>query len=113
MVSVDSLFGNYLKSGDFPKEQEVEVQSVSVEQFGREDDSERKAVVFFRGLEKGLVLNKINAETLRDIAGTPELDDWGGVKLIIFTDPNVQFSGKRVGGLRLKPLPEVVKKKGV
>jgi len=111
MVSVDSLFGNYLKSGDFQEEQQVEIQAVSVEQFGREDDSERKAIVFFRGLQKGLVLNKINAETLKEIAGTPELDDWMGVKCIIYTDPNVQFSGKRVGGLRIKPLPKGKEKK--
>ena len=110
MVSVDSLFGNYLKTSDFPKEQEVEVQSVSIEQFGREDDVDRKAVVFFSGLEKGLVLNKINAETLKGIAGTDEMDDWVGLKLVIFTDPNVQFSGKRVGGLRIRPLPGVGKK---
>jgi len=112
MVNVDSLFsGNYLKTSDFDKEKEVEIKSVKVEFFGREEDAERKAVVYFEGIERGLVLNKVNAESLKEISGSAETDVWIGLKVLIYTDKNVMFSGQRVGGLRIKPLPEDIKGK--
>ena len=112
MVNVDSLFsGNYLKTSDFDKEKEVEIKSVKVEFFGREEDAERKAVVYFEGIERGLVLNKVNAESLKEISGSSETDVWIGLKVLIYTDKNVMFSGQRVGGLRIKPLPEDIKGK--
>ena len=102
MVRIDSLFGNYLKSSDITGEMPVEIVSVAIEHFGREDESEKKAVVYFVGIEKGLVLNRINSDILKELSGTDETDDWNALNCVLYVDPNVQFGGKRVGGVRIK-----------
>lgn len=109
----DTLFGSYLKTSDVKEPLDAEIESVSVEKFGREEDPERKLLVHFRGMDKPLVLNKVNQESLKEIVGTPEnpnaeTDDWVGVKVCLYVDPNVMYGGKRVGGVRVRP----VSKKG-
>ena len=41
-------------------------------------------------------------ETIKQIAGTGNVDDWSGTKLVLFVDPNVKFGPKKVGGIRCR-----------
>lgn len=63
---------------------------------------EMKWLVYFRDLEKPLVLNSTNAQAIAEIFGIDELNDSIGKKVVLYTDPGVQFAGKRVGGIRIR-----------
>ena len=41
-------------------------------------------------------------ETIKQIAGTGNVDDWSGTELVLFVDPNVKFGPKKVGGIRCR-----------
>ena len=41
-------------------------------------------------------------EIISQIAGTGNVDDWPGTKLVLFVDKNVAFKGKVVGGIRCR-----------
>ncbi len=65
---------------------------------------DQKTVIYFQGMDKGLVLNWTNACTLADLYGEDD-DNWIGREVIIWVDPSVMYAGKRTGGLRLKGPP--------
>lgn len=109
MTSIDEFFGNYLKTEDIKEEITHEILKAEAEEIGREQTKEKKIVVYFKGVEKGLALNKINAEAFADITGSREIETWPGKRVTLYIDPNVMFGGKRVGGIRIKvPVDETV-----
>jgi hypothetical protein len=79
----------YLKAGDLGgKEVRVTMQNVEKEKLG--DDM--KLVLYFKGKEKGVVLNKTNSNTICDSYGD-DTDDWFDQPLILFS-VMVDFQGK-------------------
>jgi hypothetical protein len=64
----------------------------------------KRAIVFFENIDKGLVLNTTNKETLKDAFGKKPAD-WRNATVGIYVDPNVMFGGKKTGGVRLRALP--------
>lgn len=102
MTSIDEFFGNYLKSQDIKSETKVTIKEVKVESLGRGAEAKDKLVVYFDGFEKGLALNKVNSEAIADVANSREIESWKGVEVSLYVDPNVQFGGQRVGGIRIK-----------
>jgi hypothetical protein len=101
MATIDSFFpSRFLKASDLQgRRVKVTISHVTVEQIGREGD--RKPVVYFRNAEKGLALNKINAETIARIAGSLDTDDWSG-KQIVLVPSETEFQGKRVDCIRIQ-----------
>ena len=73
------------------------VSKVEIEDVG--DD--RKAVAYFVGKEKGLVLNRTNWDRIALAAGTDDTDEWPGVKVQLYTEP-VTFNGKTAPAVRVK-----------
>ncbi len=102
MTTIDDFFGDYLKTEDIKEEKGVVVKEVKIESIGRDANAKEKIVVYFEGLEKGLAMNKVNSEALADITGSREIEKWAGIKCVLYVDPNVQFGGQRVGGIRIK-----------
>lgn len=79
----------YLKAADLGgKEVKVIMQNVEKEKLG--DDT--KLVLYFKGKEKGVVLNKTNASTIADAYGD-DSEDWFDQPLILFS-VMVDFQGK-------------------
>jgi hypothetical protein len=81
--------------------------------------TETRLVLYFDGLKKGLVLNTANAEALAEITGTDDYEKWSDKPVQLYTDPDVTFGKKKVGGIRirkplsrptlkLKPEPELI-----
>ena len=62
-----------------------------------------KFVIFFKSLDKGLILNATNKDELVVKLGKNPAS-WRGAEVGLFVDPNVMFAGKRVSGLRLRVL---------
>jgi len=52
---------------------------------------------------KPMILNAHNSRILRDLTGSPFIDDWNDVAVSIYVDPNVRFGKETVEGLRISP----------
>jgi hypothetical protein len=79
----------YLKAADLQgREVRVTMQNVEREKIG--DDT--KPVLYFKGKDKGVVLNKTNAGTISDAYGD-DSEDWFDQPLILFS-VMVDFQGK-------------------
>lgn len=52
---------------------------------------------------KPMVLNASNSKTMKNLVGSPFIDDWKGVKVTIYVDHNVKFGRETVEGLRISP----------
>jgi hypothetical protein len=63
---------------------------------------EIKYVIHFEEDVKAWAPGIETLETIAHIAGTGDVDDWPGTKLVLFVDPNVKLHGKRVGGIRCR-----------
>jgi hypothetical protein len=61
---------------------------------------EHKPVVYFQNHERGLVLNKTNANNIAHIYGD-ETDDWIGKEIILYPTI-VDFQGRSVDAIRVK-----------
>lgn len=69
-------------------------------------DGQRKPALYFRGKQRGMILNRANSNTIEFDCGYGEdMDAWIGKPIILFS-AMVDFQGKRVPGLRVrKPGP--------
>ncbi len=93
--------GSYLKADELGDARPtVVIDKVQMEDIG--DD--HKPVLYFQGKEKGLVLNKTNASMVSELAGTPETDEWSGVRIRLYRT-KVDFQGKRVAAIRIEAAP--------
>jgi hypothetical protein len=80
----------------------VTIKSVTLEDMPG-DSGEKRWVLNFKELPKGLVMNSGTIKVCEKAFGR-HTDSWTGGKVTLFVDPNVQFKGQVVGGLRLRPL---------
>jgi len=54
---------------------------------------------------KPMILNATNSRTMKDLTGSPFIDDWAGCKVTIYVDNHVRMMGETVDGLRISPVP--------
>ncbi len=93
----------YLKGSDVDPPKLLTFHSFKKENVAKETEPpEHKWVAYFDGEEKGLVLNKVNLERAARAMGSDDTDDWIGKPIVVFYDPNVEFGGKLVGGIRVR-----------
>ena len=59
-------------------------------------------LMFFKELDKPLVLNSTNIQLCELAFGSDNTDDWVGKKIVLYNDPHVSMSGKLVGGIRVR-----------
>ena len=52
---------------------------------------------------KPMILNATNSKTLHSLAGSHFIEDWAGVKVMIYVDHNVKFGKEVMEGLRISP----------
>jgi len=93
----EAFTGAYLKADTFKgKRVTVTCDHVALEKVGEGD----KPVLYFQGKDMGLVLNKTNANMIAEIAGDDEMDNWKGVKVVLYA-AKTDFQGKRVDCIRV------------
>lgn len=63
---------------------------------------EYKWCLRFHEQEKPMVLNATNMQIIAAICGSENTDDWIGKKVVLYSDPNISFQGKLVGGIRAR-----------
>lgn len=87
----------YLKASDLGgREIRVTMGRVEREEIG----TDKKLVLYFQGKDKGMVLNKTNANAIGDHYGD-DTDDWYEQPLILFAI-KTEYQGKPVDGLRCR-----------
>lgn len=97
----DAFPSKFLKASDLSgAEPVVTMDRVDFEPVGR--DREMKAVLYFVGKQKGLVLNKTNANKITDITGTAITEEWHGQRIRLYATETT-FGGDTVDCVRVKP----------
>jgi hypothetical protein len=76
----------------------------------REGKTENKPIVHFTNSEKGLVLNLTNYNTIAEILGSEQTDDWRRAEIELFSTTTM-FGNKKTGCIRVRA-PQVVETKG-
>lgn len=100
---------NDLKNSKFLAKEDVEPDAlVTIKNYEEMDVSlekeptKMKWVLYFKELDKPMVLNKTNGMLLAAITGSEEFDDWIGKQIILFNDKSVMFAGEFTGGIRIR-----------
>lgn len=91
----------YLKAADLQgHDVRVAIRDIKFETLGSGQDAEQKAILYFQGKDRGLVLNKTNAQTIAHAYGD-ETDDWIGQEIELYT-AMVQFQSQMVEAIRVR-----------
>jgi hypothetical protein len=99
----EALAGRWLSQIEVPEEGvELVIKAVSQEVVG-DEQSEKYALHFRDKNYKPLLLNKTNIRVLVDLYGG-ESEAWLGQPIVVYSDPNISYGGKRIGGVRLRPV---------
>lgn len=96
----DAFPSKWLKADDVDGMIIVTIRDVTIESIG---DDERKPVVWFNEFDKGMVMNKTNANNVSGCYG-PDSDSWIGRQMEL-TTAMVDFQGRSTRALRLYPPP--------
>lgn len=102
----------YLSSADI-----VEPTTLTIVRVTQEQDKTKKTkdvfnTAYFQERElrpgeklKPMILNATNSKEVARITGTPFIEDWQGIRVIVFVDKAVRFGKDTVEGLRLREAP--------
>lgn len=102
MNAHDMMPSKYLKQSDVPAPILVTLGRVEKINLAQEGDTpEHKWALHFAEMDRPMVMNSTNINIVMECLGQ-ETDGWVGNKMVLYVDPNVVYSGKRVGGLRLR-----------
>jgi len=69
---------------------------------GNFDDGSEQRVASFEEDERELGLNKTNFQSIVDITGEDDDDNWAGTQIELYVDPNVLFKGKKIPAIRVR-----------
>jgi len=98
-IATDFL-GSYLKKEDVLQPTVVNVVEVYEDELPDED--RKKLVAKFAEFARPLVLNKTNIKRMCKMFGTVDTGQWRG-PVTLYVDQNIEFGGRIVGGLRVRP----------
>jgi hypothetical protein len=102
MTTVNDLFpSKYLKAADAENDLTLTIARVTKEKMKNNDGEEEvKPIVYFVEHEKGMVLNRTNANTLTDLFGE-QIEAWTGQKIVL-ASVDVDAFGKIQKALRIR-----------
>ncbi len=105
MTTVSEAFpSNYLKAADLNNRTvKVTIDKVIFEEIGQNKD--KKPVMYFDKVKKGLVLNKTNATEIATTHGD-QMEGWTGKDIELFS-MMVPFQGQNVAAIRVRAVAEL------
>ena len=110
MPKLDEIYtgGKTLKASDLQgKARKVRIESYEIKEFDDDGKKSKKAILNFAGKDKGLVVNKTNAQIIAHNTGSDDLDDWVGKEIIMYPT-KVNFGDNMVDAIRVREeIPEV------
>lgn len=102
MKITEMMESKYLRQQDVDGEVMVTVQSIKKVNVARDDeDPEYRWTMKFKEHAKPMVLNVTNLKRLAKALGD-DSDSWIGEQIMLYVDPDIEFGGNVVGGLRLR-----------
>ena len=91
----------WLKAADLsPDGEQVTIRKVTVEEIGEE--REKKPIISFDEIDKALVVNVTNWDTIEGLTGEHDSDKWTD-HVIKLVRVRVPFGGKNVEAIRVEP----------
>lgn len=101
MTTLNDLFPSpYLAATDVDSKPVVTIKSITKKTMkNRDGEDEVKPVIFFNEMDKGMVLNKTNAEIIASLYGNT-LEDWTGERVQLHS-VMVEAFGKRQPAIRV------------
>lgn len=86
MPNINDIFpSKFLKAHELQgKTPTVTIARVELAQVRGRTKVDTKAVVYFRGKAKGLLLNKTNAQSITQIAQSAVTEQWPGVAIVLY-----------------------------
>jgi hypothetical protein len=91
----------YLKAADLDgQDRTVSIRACVQEELGQGAEMEVKPVLYFDGGQKGLVLNKTNAQAIVEDYGD-DTEAWTGREIVLFIQ-KVTFQGKLTPAIRVR-----------
>ena len=98
-----STDGKYLKHQELPDgDTTVTNRGYSQEVLENNGQKQKKWVLQFNELEKGLALNATNGKTLCKILGSDDMDDWINQRIMLYVKDDVEFGGEMVSAIRVR-----------
>jgi len=93
----------FIQKSDVERGALVTIDKVVEENVASENRAEEiKYVIYFKEDYKPWAPGIETLETIHNVAGTGNVDDWPGTKLVLFVDPNVRYGREKVGGIRCR-----------
>ncbi len=104
MTTVSDAFpSNYLKAADLNNRTiKLKIDKVIFEEIGQNKD--KKPVMYFADVKKGLVLNKTNATTIGAAHGD-QMEGWAGKEIELFSTM-VPYQGQNVAAIRVRAVTD-------
>ena len=105
-MRISSAFpSKYIKAADLNGQpHSLTIRTCVLEDLGQENNKEEKPILYFAKAQKGLVLNKTNANVIAAAYGD-DTAGWTGKSVEVFPTP-VEFRGQLVDGVRLRIKPD-------
>lgn len=99
-MNVNTLFpSKFVAAGDLiGQDVTVTIASVKVEEVGA--DGDKKPVLYFAGMTKGMVMNRTNAKRISTMYGT-EVEGWVGKSVTLYPS-ETEFGGDTVPCIRVR-----------
>jgi hypothetical protein len=107
MANINEAFpSKYLKASDLDgKPALFKIDRADFESIG----ADKRLILYFENQNKGMVLNKTNANSIAKLYGD-DTDDWCGQEIVLF-EAMVDFKGETVSAIRVRaPKKPPVKK---
>lgn len=76
------------------------IDRVAFEQVGKDKDN--RAILYFKGAQKGLIMNKTNWTRVEQSTGQRDTDHWPGWAITLYPTTTT-YEGKEVDAIRIKP----------
>jgi len=94
---------NYIGAEILQPNQELEltIEKVQKEQVKTAEGTQECIVAYFKGGQKGMIINKTNAKIITKVVDTPFIEQWVGKSIIIYA-AKVRAFGEMVEALRVK-----------
>lgn len=96
----------YLGSQDFPDYKDITLtidQVLSQDSEGLKENSTFN-IVHFKQKVKPMLLNATNSKTIKNLTGSPYIEDWSNTRITIFVQTGVRAFGGVHDALRIRPV---------
>jgi hypothetical protein len=97
----------YIGSQDLPDYKDITLtidKVVMQESKGLKENSTFNIVYFKEGGIKPMLLNATNSKVIKNLSGSPYIEDWSGVAITIYVQTGVKAFGSFHDALRIRPV---------